>query len=367
MFERTGDTSRRPGCCRHWGRYGAWQLRCRRRGVAAVHRPQPQGFGHRFGAGTAHRTLGDIYRLQGDFARALESNTRSLALWDKTADVANRAATMFAIGQVFAAQRAFGRAIECRGRSTSIGRKASTRESPADARRACGGAPGHRPTGHGAGGVQESLGLREKTRDMTAAMWTLVHMGVLHGLEGRYPEALSVLQRALDLAPSAQAPDAVAIATALRARSLLASGGIDGSLAVAAQAADLAAAIDHLDVVAHARVTTGRAQRQASQSEYCACLVRGGARDPDENLRRPGSRDLLQRPAQSVPRDGGPAPEREQGSRGLRLERTYAPARPRRHARPWRPRRHQGPLACRARRRAPDGEGRPDSRRAAAA
>ena len=85
----------------------------------------------------------------------------------------------------------------------------------------------HLATGQPAVALEEypkSLALREKLKDTPGIIWTLIHIGVLHAFEDRHAEALTVLQRSLDLAVGEKDISAECTATALRARSLLASG-----------------------------------------------------------------------------------------------------------------------------------------------
>jgi tetratricopeptide (TPR) repeat protein len=219
------------------------------------------------GAATALQTIGEVRRLQGDFGRALESYTKSLGLWEKTPDTASRAAVLFGIGQVHASQRSFTRAVEWYQKALELDQKGPI--EPGLARDFGGLAGAHLALGQADLALEEyqkSLALREKLEDEPGVMWTLVHIGVLHALEDRHPEALAALQRSLELAEPAQDLAAISTATALRARSLLASGDVEGSLTAAARAVDLAAGADLADVVAHARVTMGRAHRQAGRA-----------------------------------------------------------------------------------------------------
>jgi CHAT domain-containing protein/tetratricopeptide (TPR) repeat protein len=219
------------------------------------------------GAATALQALGEVRHLQGDYSRALASYTRSLALWEKTPDVANRAATMCAIGRVHAAQRSFTRAVEWYQKALELDQKAALDVGLA---RDLGGLAGaHLALGQpdvALDEYQKSLALREKLKDTPGVTWTLVHMGVLHALEDRHQEALTVFQRSLDLAEFAQDRAAVCTALALRARSLLALGDLDASLQAASRAIDEATRLELFDVVAHARVTAGRAHRQGQRS-----------------------------------------------------------------------------------------------------
>ena len=221
----------------------------------------------RTGAAHALRSMGEVYRLQGDFSRALESHTKSLALWEQTPDVANRATTLFGLGQVFASQRSFSRAVEWYEKALDLDQQHTLEAGVA---RDLGGLAGaHLALGKpdvALDEYQRSLALREKLDDGPGVIWTLIHIGVLHGLEGRHVEALAVLQRSLDLAATARDVNATCTATALRARSLLASGDTDASLADAARAAEAAASLELFDVVAHAQVTTGRAHKVAGRA-----------------------------------------------------------------------------------------------------
>ncbi|MDO8836323.1 MAG: CHAT domain-containing tetratricopeptide repeat protein, partial [Vicinamibacterales bacterium] len=220
------------------------------------------------GAAHALRSMGEVYRLQGDFSRALESHTRSLALWDQTPDVANRAMTLFGLGQVYASQRSFSRAVEWYEKALDLDQKHALEAGIA---RDLGGLAGaHLALGKpdvALDEYQRSLALREKLDDGPGVIWTLIHIGVLHGLEGRHQDALTVLQRSLDLATPAQDLNATCTATALQARSLLATGDTDASLAAAARAAEVATGLDLFDVVAHAQVTTGRVHKAAGRVE----------------------------------------------------------------------------------------------------
>ena len=66
---------------------------------------------------------------------------------------------------------------------------------------------------------ERSLALREKTRDEVGVMWTLVHIGVLHGSQRRFEDAGKVYERALAIAESK--PDQNAASTILALRSQL--------------------------------------------------------------------------------------------------------------------------------------------------
>jgi tetratricopeptide (TPR) repeat protein/CHAT domain-containing protein len=220
------------------------------------------------GAATALQTMGEVRRLQGDFSRALESYTKSLALWEKTPDVRNRAGTLFAIGQIHAAQRSFTKAVEWYQKALDLDQNAALDVGIARDFGGLGGA--HLALGQPVVALEEyqkSLTLREKLQDTPGVMWTLVHIGVLHAREDRHPDALTAFQRSLDVAEREKDLAAISTVMALRARSLLASRDIDASLAAAARATEVATGIDLFDVIAHARVTTGRAHRQAGRAD----------------------------------------------------------------------------------------------------
>jgi tetratricopeptide (TPR) repeat protein len=218
------------------------------------------------GAATALQHIGEARRLLGDHGRALEAYSKSLALWERSQDVNNRAATMFGLGQVYASQRSFAVAEGWYRKALDVDRKSANEASVA---RDLGGLGGvHLALGQPVPALeeyQESLSLREKLKDTPGIIWTLIHISVLHAIEDRHSEALTVLQRSLDLAGPEHDTAAECTATALRARSLLASGETDASLLAASRALEIAAAAELPDVAAHAQVTTGRAYRAAGR------------------------------------------------------------------------------------------------------
>jgi CHAT domain-containing protein len=174
---------------------------------------------------------------------------------------------MFGLGQVYASQRSFSAAEAWYRKALDMDRTAANEASLA---RDLGGLGGvHLALGQPVVALEEyteSLTLREKLKDTPGVIWTLIHIGVLHAMEERHTEALAVLQRSLDLAGPEKDVAAECTATALRARSLLASGEMDASLAAAARAIEGAGAAELADVVAHAQVTTGRVYRAAGRS-----------------------------------------------------------------------------------------------------
>jgi len=214
----------------------------------------------------------EYYRLQGDLGRALQHHLKSLQLWEQVKSVATRAASTYAIGQLYALQRNFARAIEFYQKALELDQSITDdlRASEGGQARDLGGLGGaHLAQGQpdvALGEYEKSLLLREHTQDEVGVMWTLVHMGVLHTSQHRPDEAEKAFERSLALAESRYDQDTISTILALRGQLELDEGKVDAALASAARAAELAVSIEHFDTVAYARVVTGRAHQKAERA-----------------------------------------------------------------------------------------------------
>ncbi len=223
------------------------------------------------GMAKAWTGIGELYRLQGDLARALEHQTRGLEIWVRLKNVGATATAHFAVGQLHALQRNYPRALESYQKALDLDLSLTDdpKTSETGQARDLGGMGGaHFAQGQPEVALPEyerSLALREKTRDDVGVMWTLVHIGVLHGSQRRFEDAGKAYERALGIAESKSDQNAVSTVLALRSQLEFEQEKLDAALASAARAAEIATPIEHFDTVAYARLAAGRAHQKAGR------------------------------------------------------------------------------------------------------
>ena len=269
---RTSSGSRarsRPSrwCTRSW----ATTRRPSTRGARAWRWPKPRG--DLAGTAKAWTGIGDLYRLQGDLARALEHQIRGLEIWIRLKNAGETATAHFAIGQLHALQRNYPRALESYQKALDLDLSLTDdpKRSEAGQARDLGGMGGaHFAQGQPDVALPEyerSLALREKTGDDVGVMWTLVHIGVLHGSQRRFEEAVQgVRTRPRDRRVEAGSERGLDRPRAPGASWSSSRRQLDAALASAARAADIATSIEHFDTVAYARLAAGRAHQKAGRA-----------------------------------------------------------------------------------------------------
>jgi tetratricopeptide (TPR) repeat protein len=224
------------------------------------------------GVAKAWTGIGELYRLQGDLARALEHQARGLEIWMQLKNVGATATAHFAIGQLHALQRNYPRALESYQKALDLDLSLTDDPKTSDAGQArdLGGMGGaHFAQGQPDVALPEyerSLALREKIKDDVGVMWTLVHIGVLHGSQRRFEDAGKAYERALGIAESKKEQNAVSTVLALRSQLEFEQEKLDAAIASAASAADTATPIEHFDTVAYARLAAGRAHQKAGRA-----------------------------------------------------------------------------------------------------
>ncbi len=217
--------------------------------------------------------LSDTYRLEGDLARALEYQLQAVRVLEATPDLPNLGTAYFQAGRIAASQRDFAGAVAWCQKALDTDRRIALDTDTANAAQARDlAALGGANLSRGQADValpqyKQSLALREAARgpahDELAIAWTLVHLGILHQSQQRFDEALTCYGRALAMAKRLDDPNAVSTTLALRSQVELLQGQTDAALSTATEAADIAAAIEHFDTLAYARVVEGKAHQAA--------------------------------------------------------------------------------------------------------
>ena len=255
------------------GAQGTRRLRGRpsTRGARAWRSPKPAAICA--GTAKAWTGIGELYRLQGDLARALEHQTegpRDLGTAEERRRGGHGALRHRPAPRPRSATTR-ARSSRTRRRSTSICPSPTTRRRRRPGRRATSAAWAARISRRASrtwrcpstSGASRSA---RRPRTRSGVMWTLVHIGVLHASQRRFDEAGKAYERALGIAEAKPDQNAVSTVLALRSQLEFEQEKLDAALASAARAAEIAAPIEHFDTVAYARLVAGRAHQKAGRA-----------------------------------------------------------------------------------------------------
>jgi CHAT domain-containing protein/predicted negative regulator of RcsB-dependent stress response len=210
---------------------------------------------------------GLVYRLEGDYALSLKEY---LTAWNAAAAlpllspedplIGTKANLLAEIGDVYALEQRYVTALDYLEKSLVLQEQAKSVEGRAAVLGGIGGM--HFLLGHfdpALDNYRKALVLREALGQKRSAARLLAHIGLVLAAQEKPVDALASYEKSLETA-EADADDAgTAIALVLIASSHAEAQRYDQALGLATRGADLAAHIDDLDVLAHARLVAGDA------------------------------------------------------------------------------------------------------------
>ena len=215
-------------------------------------------FGNKAGSGVVLASLGDVHRLMGDFSRALERYFQSLPLLEEMGDKETLASTFVDIAGVYAAERRYPQALEFFAKGLPAFEKSGNKSEIA--RVAAGtGAVYFAQAKYDLAMAQYRAepAVVPGSEEQPGIAWTLVHMGLVHQAEGRFNDAHAAYEKCLAIVEGLKDRASIAVALALLARTKASLDRPHEALAVARQAAEVAAEIGELDTLARAHLVAG--------------------------------------------------------------------------------------------------------------